>query len=284
MEDCEFEQRDILVTAGVNWEHVDQGDSWGLDRLCCPGLRTLAWNPFHTPSHLSEPSLLGLDKESGDAAPSPPRYLPEISEISDSSNSHFTKLLSPCTSATSSLCNTQDRSSNPTLQNSTVLIDQKPIVPDLKSCPHCSYKASAHGITAHLKKNHQSGSSSTVIQCAKKGEPGCEQVFKDERSRIRHRQHSCKVIPWQLFQCCCGARVRRWANFAKGHRACVSRGRDLYNCHCKAQISDFKGLEQHHMGQHAGQKGRPRKTARQVGDDWALRQESEARNSKLEIT
>lgn len=110
---------------------------------------------------------------------------------------------------------------------------------------------------AHLKKKHPSGSSCAVIQCAKQGESGCNQVFKDERSRKRHREQSCKAIPPQFFQCCCGGKVRRWANFVKGHRTCISGAGGLYYCHCKAHTADFKGLEDHYNGFHMGKKGRP---------------------------
>lgn len=107
--------------------------------------------------------------------------------------------------------------------------DHKLILPELKSRPHCPYKGSVQGLAyvrnlsmkrskmkktniksnnnnrAHLKNNHHSESSSAVVQCAKQGEPGCRQGFKDERAvhdtsknptRLSRRNSSNAAVLW----------------------------------------------------------------------------------------
>lgn len=146
MEDRELEQLD--TAAQGHWEHVNQVCSWGLDghHYCqSPSLPT--WDCFHTSSNPPQSSALGLDKENRDTAPSPPRSSAEISELFESPGSHSSRFLSPDSSATPSLCDAQEELNDSTIQSSTFLGNRKPIVPELKSCPHCSYKASAHGVS-----------------------------------------------------------------------------------------------------------------------------------------
>lgn len=272
-EDLELEQID--GTAQSDWEHVYQCGPVGLDGHALESPRIPAWNCFHTTSNRPRSPELDVSKQGYGRATSPSGSSAEVSELLGTSTLDLRRPLTPDSSATLSLCGVRMGFDDSTLLDSSSLGDHNLIVPDLKSCPHCPYKASAHGITCvthlsvienikadhtdrtHLKEKHPSGSSCAVIQCTKPGEPGCQKVFKDERSRARHRQQSCRALSTQSFQCCCGGRVRRWANFVKGHRACAPGRRALYNCHCKAIFSDFKGLEDHYSRNHMGKKGRP---------------------------
>lgn len=245
------------------------GDLWALSgdfsQLQTPSSENRIHSSILGPALDAEPSV---DAQDLDRALSPKRSSVQAPELFNPLVHHPSKPLSSDSSATSWIDNSYTSVHDSTPRSLPPSKDYELIVPELESCQLCPYRGSAHGIAGHFKTSHHDRSSCAVFSCIRQSELGCKQVFRDERSRARHRQQSCKALSPQSFQCCCGGKVRHWANFVKGHRACVSKAGGLYKCHCKAQFADFKGLEDHFNENHRARKVDLHQVARNWQDDW----------------
>lgn len=134
--------------------------------------------------------------------------------------------------------------------------------PKFEKCEHCNKLFSSKGLKDHQKPTRETCTPCCTLSfpCSTPGDPGCEKVFKDLRSRLRHRMKSCKHFSSNsAFKCCCGRTVKRWDQFKKRHAECKAKSPDHhYRCDCaKAlEFTDFQGLEEHQIS-NMGKKGRP---------------------------
>jgi len=92
-------------------------------------------------------------------------------------------------------------------------------------------------------------------------EPGCSRSFKDERTRKRHRNKSCKLVPRDNCgsTCRCGKYFSRFDGITKHQKHCDSPLGAAYECvDCDEAFADMGSLTEHHRANHVEKAGRPK--------------------------
>lgn len=140
-------------------------------------------------------------------------------------------------------------------------LDNRVPQPQFEKCEHCNKLFSPKGLKHHQKPSRKTDTPCCEsFPCSMPGDPGCRKVFKNLRSRLRHRKKSCTHFSSKsAFKCCCGRTVKRWDQFKKRHANCKAKSPDhTYSCDCSQvlKFADFESLEKHQVS-NMGKKGRP---------------------------
>jgi len=134
-------------------------------------------------------------------------------------------------------------------------------------CFTCMQFFAGSELRAHLRP-HRRGEKScpttrgdTSVHCSRPGEPGCSRSFKDERTRKRHRNKSCKMVPRDNCGsiCRCGKYFSRFDGITKHQKHCDSPLGAAYECvDCDEAFADMGSLTEHHRANHVEKAGRPK--------------------------